>query len=197
MPTGHSHRHILEAVISRAQWSCGVTPRSTFQRTKPTFSLLVLQATPQGRTPAPLRQRQAALAPASLAGQVRPWLHGRLPWDDAFCSWVPPCLPANSWLTLGAPMHQEGECTDSSKCLPPSPACSDAAYVGSALAKIYSYEGKTKTLSPGVNTVLSLLSVPASILAKMMRTVHVYSVLEHLLGCSMLPALLLGPGRGS
>lgn len=104
---------------------------------------------------------------ANPAGQVRPWLDGRLPWDDGFCSKVPPRLPDNSWLTLGAPVHKEAKCTDSSKRFPPGPVRSDAAYVGSALAKKYSYKGRTKTLSPGVNTALSLLKVPASTPAKM------------------------------
>lgn len=80
---------------------------------------------------------------ANPAGQVRPWLDGRLPWDDGFCSKVPPHLPDNSWLTLGAPVHKEAKCTDSSKRFPPGPVRSDAAYVGSALAKKY-IQGKNQ-----------------------------------------------------
>lgn len=47
----------------------GVPPCSTFQGTKPTFSLLVAQATLQGRSPAPPRPCPATLAPATLQGK--------------------------------------------------------------------------------------------------------------------------------
>lgn len=139
----------------------GVPSCSTFQRTKPTFSLLALQAMLQGRTPGPPRQCQATLAPASLQGESG---HGWMGGSPRMMDPAPGChpvLPANNHLTLGAPVHKEEKHTDSSKCIPPGLVHPDAVYVGFALTKKTLTQGKTQNMVtwglPACSTMCQLL----------------------------------------
>lgn len=157
-PAGHGARHILEAAnlqgnVELWRYTLLHLPENKAQVLPPS------PATLQGRAPAPGGSAKQPAGPSNLAGRGRPWLHGRLPWDDGFCSSVPPSLACQQLASPGSSCVQGSEMHrfTYSPCI----------LMVQALPWPKTLEqGKTQALSPGVYTALSWLNAPTSILTE-------------------------------